>query len=98
MFVRLSPCVIESTGFGPACFFPLGAMACQLEVESVGITDDRRVAVERLDRVGEARLELDRFRHLNIAPAAKAAVVIDRDAPRVARGGRLLAGRPGALL
>ena len=39
-----------------------------------------------------------RVGHLDVAPAAEAAVVVDRGAPRVARGGRLLLGRPGALL
>src|SRR5581483_6738369 len=98
MFLRLSPCVIESTGVGPACFAALRAMASQLEVEAVRGADDRVVAVQRLDRVGEARLERERVGHLDVAPATEAAMVVDRDAPGVARSGRLLTRRPGALL
>src|SRR3954447_26720389 len=98
MFVRLSPCVIESTGVGPACLFALRAMACQLEVEAVGVADDRVVTVKRLDRVGEACLECERVGHLDVAPAAEAVVVVDRGAPGVSCGGCFLEGWPGALL
>src|SRR5687768_6123345 len=98
MFFRLSACVIESTGVGPACFAALRAMACQLEVEAIRVADDRGVAVQRLDRVGQACLELEWVSHLHVAPAAEAAMVVDRDAPGVARSGRLLTGWPWTLL
>ena len=60
MLVRLSSCVIESTGVGPlealrATSAPIAASL--VEVEKVGVADDRRVVVQRLDRVGEADLE-----------------------------------------
>src|SRR4051794_26350387 len=97
MFLRLSPCLIESTGVGPACFAALRAMSSQLEVEPIRVANDGVVAVQRLDRIGETRFERKRVGHLDVAPAAEPAMVVNRDAPGVPRGGRLLTGRPGTL-
>ena len=56
------------------------------------------VVVQGLDRLSDPDLEAVGVGHLDVAPAAEAAVVVDRRAPGVAGGGRLLLRRAGALL
>src|SRR3954452_5687631 len=101
MLVRFSSWVIESTGVGPlrtlrATSAPITAGL--VEVEKVGVADDRRIVVEGLDRLSDPDLEAVGVGHLDIAPTAEATVVVDRGAPRVACRRRLLLGRAGALL
>src|SRR5215207_5366989 len=91
ILARLSPWVMESTGVGPTGLratsgAPFAGVRLG-EVEQVRVADDRTVLVERLDGVGQSGLEQCRVGHFGVSPAAEAAVVVDRRAPRVARRG-----------
>src|SRR5208282_1573374 len=98
MFVRLSLCLIASTGVGSLGLLRATSAPVVIEVEQVWVANDRRIVIEQLYRLRESGLELQRVAHLDVAPAAEACVVVDRRAPGVSGRGGLRLSRAWALL
>src|SRR4051812_21749479 len=97
MLVRLSLCLIASTGGGPLGVLRATSAPVLVEVQQIRVADDRRVVVEQLNRVREPGLEVPRVGHLDVAPPTEALVVVDGRAPRVASRSSLRLSRAGAL-
>ena len=73
MLVRLSR-VLDRIDRGRALSVPsyaAGTRSRLIEVEQVGVADDRRVGVERVDRFGEAALELERGSSSRCSPSGR---------------------------